>query len=160
MENHTLVVNEERFWAKVAKSEGCWQWTAAILNGYGRFGIWQDGKQRSGLAHRIAYELSGKSIPPGMFLDHTCHNKACVNPSHLRLATNKQNLENLTGATRASRSGVRGVSWSARAKLWRISVVHHGERYGGQYFKSIADAEAAVIALRNQLFTHNILDRA
>lgn len=160
MQNPTAIVNEERFWAKVDKSGDCWQWMAAILNGYGRFGVKQDGKQRIALAHRVSYELLGHAIPAGMFLDHVCHNKACVRPSHLRLATNKQNLENLDGLTSTNTSGVRGVSWHKPTSKWRVGVMHNRKYHNGGYFASIEAAEHAAIALRNELFTHNILDRA
>lgn len=50
---------EERFWAKVDKSDGCWVWTAGISSGgYGSF--WLDGKNRR--AHRVAYGANLSSI--------------------------------------------------------------------------------------------------
>jgi hypothetical protein len=159
MQNLTAPINEERFWAKVNKTETCWQWTAAILNGYGRFGVYRDGKLRSGLAHRVSYELSGRDIPAGLFLDHMCHNRACVNPKHLRVVNNKQNLENHSGPTVANTSGVRGVSLHKPSMLWRAICQSDGKRYNAGYFKTIPEAEAAVIALRNRLHTHNDVDR-
>ena len=159
MEKPTLPINEERFWSKVDKSGSCWRWTAAILNGYGRFGVWRDGKQRSGLAHRVAYELSGRDIPDGMFLDHACRNRACVNPAHLRVVNNKQNLENHGGATVKSSTGVRGVYWHSPSRKWRATATSNGRSYSAGYFETIAEAEVAVIALRNRLFTHNNMDR-
>jgi len=159
MENLTAPINEARFWSKVDKTDGCWNWTAAILNGYGRFGVWRDGKQRSGLAHRVSYELAGQSIPQGMFLDHICRNRACVNPAHLRVVNNKQNLENHGGPTAASTSGVRGVSLHRPSMLWRACATSNGRSHNAGYFKTVAEAESAVIALRNRLHTHNNADR-
>lgn len=159
MQYPTRAEYEARFWAKVNKTESCWQWTAAILNGYGRFGVYRDGKQRSGLAHRVAYEFIVGPIPEGKFLDHVCHNKACVNPAHLRVVTNKQNIENHDGPTSRNTSGVRGVSLHRFSNLWRAVVRSDGESYCAGYFKTIPEAEAAVIALRNRLHTHNDLDR-
>lgn len=76
---------EERFWAKVEKSEGCWTWAASCYsNGYGRFDY--------GLAHRIAYELVVGEIPEGLDLDHLCRNRRCVNPAHLEPVTRRENL--------------------------------------------------------------------
>jgi len=37
--------------------------------------------------------------------------------------------------------------------------MHNGKHYQAGYFDEIADAEAAVIAMRNELFTHNTFDR-
>lgn len=159
MQYPTAIEYEARFWAKVEKTESCWQWKAAILNGYGRFGVYRDGKLRSGLAHRVAYEFLIGQIPPGKFLDHTCHNKACVNPAHLRIVNNKQNIENHAGPTTRSSSGVRGVSLHTHSGLWRATVTSNSEFHCAGYFKTIQEAEAAVIALRNRLHTHNDLDR-
>lgn len=45
-------------------------------------------------SHRLSWFLKYGDIPPGMLVDHKCHNTLCVNPSHLRLVTPKQNSEN------------------------------------------------------------------
>jgi hypothetical protein len=74
---HTCPTTEERFWAKVAKSEDCWLWTAAKFdNGYGAF--WLNGRQMR--AHRYSFELAGGERRPDQILDHKCHTKACVRP--------------------------------------------------------------------------------
>lgn len=58
-----------RFWAKVEKTETCWNWTSTIgRDGYGKLSF--NGKYA--LAHRIAYEMSGAVIPAGMDIDHIC----------------------------------------------------------------------------------------
>ena len=77
---------EERFWAKVDKTDDCWLWTANRTNaGYGHF--WLD--RRMVLAHRFAYELLIGPIPDGLTLDHLCRVRACVNPAHLEAVTNR-----------------------------------------------------------------------
>lgn len=95
-----VLSQEDRFWAKVDKTEGCWNWVAAIdAAGYGRF-MWPGGQ----LAHRFAYELLIGPIPEGLDLDHQCHNadktcaggngclhRRCVNPAHLEPATRSTN---------------------------------------------------------------------
>ncbi|UDL14881.1 endonuclease [Arthrobacter phage Sarge] len=148
---------EDRFWAKVDRTEGCWNWTgSATARGYGRIQI--NGSVK--LAHRVSFEMSNGPIAEGLVIDHTCHNHACVNPAHLRACTQKRNLENHSGAYSNSRSGVRGVIWHAKNQKWRVEVGHFGKRVYGGYFDSIADAEAAAVALRNNLFTHNLADRS
>jgi len=144
----------ERFWAKVNKTETCWLWTGSkTTKGYGHFGI----GPKLVAAHRWAYEDANGPIPEGMQIDHICRVRECVNPEHLRLATNKQNREN-TVAFASNASGIRGVYWVQREQKWQVQVSHHGRRYSGGYFTDIADAERAAIALRNQFFTHNDTD--
>ena len=97
----TELTVEERFLAKAVVAEnGCWLWTATLINsGYGRF--WYQGKLE--LAHRVAYTLFVGDIPAGLTIDHTCHTKRCdggvicehrrcVNPEHLEPATQQTNL--------------------------------------------------------------------
>lgn len=92
-------------------------------------------------------------------VDHTCHNRSCVNPDHLRVVTNKQNAENLRGANRASKSGVRGVWFAPTRGKWVVQVRHNGRRYSGGSHLTLEAAEQSAIALRNRLFTHNDADR-
>jgi hypothetical protein len=150
----------ERFWAKVDKTTDCWLWMAGgDRKGYGTF--WTGDRFQK--AHRFAYEQEKGPIPDNLQLDHlvTCP-KNCVNPEHLRLATNKQNEENRAGAQSNNRSsGIRGVYWNKHRNKWYVQVQHNGKRYHNGYYAlgQLVEAEAAVIALRNQLFTHNDLDR-
>lgn len=153
---------EERFWSKVDKSgpwceafqSHCWVWTRRINDhGYGQFMV--DGK--SVLSHRFSYGLVNQFVPP--MLDHGCHVRRCVNQSHLRPATPKQNAENRSGPDRGSRSGVRGVYWVADCGRWKGQIKHGDQLLYLGLFDTIAEAEVAVIAKRNELFTHNILDR-
>lgn len=92
-------MNDEQiahFWSKVFKTEDCWFWCGAKNpKGYGLF--YANGKQRG--AHRIAYELLKGPIPAGMTLDHLCRVRPCVNPAHVEVVTNRENVLRGVGHT-------------------------------------------------------------
>lgn len=146
---------EDQFWSKVDKSGACWNWTGATTHGYGRFRA----SGRTLAAHRIAFQEACGQIPKGMHLDHTCHNTRCVNPGHLRIVTNKQNIENRGRLNSNNSSGVRGVHWRKDVKKWEARATHGGKVYIAGTFADLADAESAAVSIRNELFTHNDLDR-
>lgn len=148
---------EIRLWRQVEKTDGCWNWTGGTDGkGYGLLNT-RAGTKR---VHRFAYTLLVGPIPAGMLLDHTCHNKACVNPDHLRLATNKQNLENLSGAYVSNQTGLRGVGYDKRSGTYRARVRHNGILHSAGSYPTPAEAAEAAAKLRLSLFTHNDLDRA
>lgn len=152
---------EQRFWRRVEKTENCWNWTGQkFWAGYGRFNTeFHKGlPTKTWYVHRYAYELLIGPIPDEMQIDHRCFNKACVNPDHLRAVTQKQNLENHNGANANSVSGVRGVHQVSNGK-WKAQVANNGTKYYLGRFELLEDAEAACIAKRNELHTHNDVDR-
>lgn len=147
---------QERFWQRVQKTDDCWLWLGgADGHGYGQFYI---GDGKTVLAHRYAYEQCRGAAPA--LLDHrpTCP-RLCVRPDHVRSATAKQNQENRIGPQYNSRSGVRGVYPHSDGVGWVAQVGHRGRRIYVGWFRELADAETAVIAKRNELHTHNDLDR-
>ena len=93
--------------------DGCWYWIGAINNcGYGRISI----KHKSHIASRVSFELNKYKITNGMSVLHTCDNRACVNPDHLYLGTQKSNVKDMLDRNRwinkLSRSDVDAIKKS------------------------------------------------
>lgn len=131
----------ERFLAKVQKTDGCWNWTASKTSeGYGFIGEGGRGG-RCLRAHRVAYELFVGPIPEGVCVLHRCDNSACVNPSHLFLGTQADNIRDRDAKGRQARGeGIKQakLTWpqvqEIRAQYqWRsreFGVRALGRRYG------------------------------
>jgi hypothetical protein len=148
-----------RFWKKVDKKgkNGCWNWVAS-KNKAG-YGVCWTGFTTA-VAHRVSFFLVKGYLPAGMDLDHVCHNKACVNPEHLRPVTRSQNNENVIGARSDNKtSGIRGVFWDKSRCKWSAQARKFGKTYHAGRFSDIREAEKAAIAIRNKLFTCNDTDR-
>jgi predicted XRE-type DNA-binding protein len=94
------------FWACVRKVRGgCWLWTDATQNRYGRV-FW---KGRMTYAHRVAFELATGCAPPprtkhkrAQMVLHSCDVPLCVNPDHLRLGTMADNMRDRDERNRAN----------------------------------------------------------
>lgn len=121
----------ENFWSKVEKIpfHSCWEWIAAQKDGYGRFGS-------SGYAHRYSYELHKGKIPQGLFVCHHCDNPSCVNPDHLFLGTNEDNVRDMFQKNRNSPPPYR-AGWNRKelpanliSLLGKLSDAEIGRRAG------------------------------
>lgn len=121
----------EKFWSRVDKSAGpdaCWPWTGCRQpRGYGHF---YPAFRVNLYAHRVAWELAnGAPVPAGMFVMHACDNPACVNPAHLSVGTQSDNMQDCARKGRAHRVSLQGEA-HPNAKLTEAQVVEIRRRKG------------------------------
>jgi hypothetical protein len=110
MLNELTADQTDRFWAKVEKKGAteCWDWTGYKDDGgYGTFNV-GGGMQ---FAHRVSWVIENGPIPAGthsgtMCVLHHCDNPACVNPDHLFLGTQQDNIDDMVEKGR-SNTGVK-----------------------------------------------------
>jgi HNH endonuclease len=119
---YTRVDLAERFWKKVAKGapDDCWRWTACTSKGYGQIRV----GDLQVKAHRLSFELHSGPIPSGLSVLHRCDVPTCVNPAHLFLGTNADNMSDMRAKGRSACGPTNG-----NAKLTDASVIEIRAQY-------------------------------
>ncbi|KKM63634.1 hypothetical protein LCGC14_1509500 [marine sediment metagenome] len=93
---------KEQFHEKyISTPAGCWMWTGSLKPaGYGT--MWLNEKNIH--AHRLSWQLHNGTIPDGLFVLHKCDVPGCVNPEHLFLGTQKDNIADCAKKNRSNKS--------------------------------------------------------
>lgn len=111
----------ERFWEKVNKTSGCWEWIGDLdKDGYGH--LWTG--KRSPVASRVSYELNVGLIPAGMCVCHSCDNPKCVRPEHLFLGTAKDNNADRNAKGRQAKGESCSLSALTASNVIKIREMH------------------------------------
>lgn len=125
-----------RFHTKYEQAEGCWLWRAGhYKNGYGQFMLYRyPDSQVNTQAHRVAYVVWKGNIPRGRVVMHTCDVPACVNPAHLQLGDQADNIADAArkGRYKAPKPWLQKVT-DEQVREIRVSKeksVRLAERYG------------------------------
>lgn len=113
-------------------SSGCWNWTASIQNsGYGKFRVGD--KMMS--SHRVSYLIYKGEIPENMNVCHKCDNKLCVNPDHLFLGSQADNIRDKIKKGRQTNGE---KAWNAKLTKTQVKVIREAHKNGFQ-MKQIRD---------------------
>ena len=112
-----------RFWSKVERRglDDCWRWQGPYLpSGYGAFWFGHNNVT----AQRAAYALLVGTIPAGAVVRHSCDHKWCVNPRHLSIGTQAQNIQDKIDRNRQARGETHGNSTRTEDMVRRIKEAY------------------------------------
>lgn len=114
---------KEKFWShvKIEGPDDCWLWTGCLLGGgYGGFRV----KAKTVRAHRQSWILTHGEIPDGLYVLHKCDNRKCVNPDHLFLGTQQDNMDDMTLKGRQAKGESNGEAKLTAAQITQIRHYH------------------------------------
>lgn len=118
--------------SRFVRNGDCFEWQGGKAgNGYGVLCVVVNGRKRQEYAHRVSWVINRGEIPSGMLVLHRCDNPSCINPDHLFLGTQKENMAD------CSRKG--RVRNGARFSLAIAREIRARYREGGRTQGSLAD---------------------
>lgn len=109
----------------------CWPWTGTLTDGYGQ--LKREDGQTNIYAHRASVEIhTGRPVPSDRVVMHTCDNPRCVNPAHLRVATQLANVRDMHRKGRANPTSPKGDAHGS-SKLLESQVLEIRARWANRH---------------------------
>jgi len=145
----------ERFYKyiDVKDKDDCWEWIGLKnKDGYGRFRL----TDKMVLAHRWMWEMEDSDIPEGLMVLHKCNNRGCVNPNHLYLGTNQDNMNDMSiaGSKKGNRNAMSKLTEDDVREIRRLI----SEGYIQGYIAGIFGVNHATISDINRRYRWGWLD--
>lgn len=123
-QNFRSLLNEHLFWQKVRKTDYCWFWKGHVnRGGYGVHGTI--------LAHRASWLITRGEIPERLKILHSCDNRRCVNPNHMRLGTQMENIRDMHDRNRANKAKGED-NWIAKLTAEKVTEIRKRSAAGEQ----------------------------
>jgi hypothetical protein len=140
---------ETRFWSRVLKTETCWLWTgwrARRPSGEDSYGKLYVTRSSWVKAHRYSYRLHNGDFPEDLHVLHKCDNILCVNPEHLFLGTQLDNMRDMISKDRYPRDARRKHMLGRNGSRHSSSALSHDQivdvcrrLLAGEFQQKIAD---------------------
>lgn len=129
----------ECFWSKVVKTEECWVWNGSKTRKYGQLALVIKGERRSVRAHRLSWFLHFGEIPDGMVVCHRCDNPECVNPSHLFIGTQLENINDRHNKGRTVGPKRGELNHSSKLTQKDVNEIRAHKKAGKYTYQQLAD---------------------
>ena len=156
----------ERFWEKVAVlgPDDCWEWLGC--KNYFGYGVFHLHGNTNLLAHRMSMyievgEIGEHDSHYGMCVCHKCDNPGCVNPNHLFIGTQRENMKDMENKKRKSYETGKIGELNNSAKLTEPEVLEIRDKYAtGLYYQKTLALEYGVTQpligyiVRREIWTH------
>lgn len=126
---------EDRFFERISPepNSGCWLWLGQCdSKGYGRISLGGRHGGNTG-AHRLSLKIAGVDVPDDMLVCHHCDVPSCVNPDHLFIGTQHDNLVDMVSKGRHVSNGEQLRGKRRNGRVWNSEKTHckHGHPLNG-----------------------------
>lgn len=156
IDNPLFIKAVNEFWKHVKKSDGCWLWTYWQKGGSKRrynYGFLNYGIGTKYIyAHRLSWMIHNPSrpIPKGMCVLHSCDNPRCVNPEHLRIGTQQENIADTISRNRQAVGERVGGSKLSRREVLAIARVYSNGRSSRSVAMEFGVSHHTVLSIKHR----------